>query len=102
MSVEPFLRELIVKISDLAERRELSASYARLVGVVLDELRDLKVAPLHLPLPRDPRLKAVTDRLIAPGSCRNVPTCSPIPVGRGVWLQNNPKNLPALAVVQNP
>ena len=73
MSVEPFLRELIVKISDLAERRELSGGYARLVGVVLDELRDLKVAPLHLPLPRDPRLKAVTDRLIAdPGDNRDL------------------------------
>ena len=73
MSVEPFLRELIVKISDLAERRELSGSYARLVGVVLDELRELKVAPLHLPLPRDPRLKAVTDKLIAdPGDNRDL------------------------------
>ena len=73
MSVEPFLRELIVKISDLADRRELSGSYARLVGVVLDELRELKVAPLHLPLPRDPRLKAVTDYLIAdPGDNRDL------------------------------
>jgi AraC-like DNA-binding protein len=73
MSVEPFLRELIVKISDLAECQELSGKYARLVGVVLDELRGLEVAPLHLPLPRDPRLKAVTDCLIAdPGDNRDL------------------------------
>jgi AraC-like DNA-binding protein/quercetin dioxygenase-like cupin family protein len=73
MSVEPFLRELIVKIADLADCRELSGSYARLVSVVLDELRELKVAPLHLPLPRDPRLKAVTDYLIAdPGDNRDL------------------------------
>ena len=73
MSVQPFLRELIVKISDLGERQQLSDSFARLVSVVLDELRELKVAPLHLPLPRDPRLKAVTDSLIAePGDNRDL------------------------------
>jgi AraC-like DNA-binding protein len=73
MSVQPFLRELIVKVSDLAGRQQLSDSFARLVSVVLDELRELKVAPLHLPLPRDPRLKAVTDSLIAePGDNRDL------------------------------
>ena len=73
MAVEPFLRELIVKIADLVECDELPASYARLVGVVLDELRDLKTAPLHLPLPRDARLKVVTDSLMAePGDNRDL------------------------------
>ncbi len=72
-AVEPFLRELIVKIAELAQQRESPDSYARLVGVVLDELRGLKAAPLHLPLPRDPRLKAVTDSLMAePGDNRDL------------------------------
>lgn len=77
MSVEPFLRELIVKVADQAARAgetgwgEERASYERLVGVVLDELRGLKAAPLHLPLPRDARLKAITDSLMAePGDNR--------------------------------
>ena len=73
MAVGPFLRELIVKVADLAGRNELPDSYARLVAVVLDELRDLKTAPLHLPLPRDARLKAVTDSLMAePGDNRDL------------------------------
>ncbi|MCK5362535.1 MAG: helix-turn-helix transcriptional regulator [Gammaproteobacteria bacterium] len=73
MAVGAFLRELIVKVCDLAERKEVPESYTRLVGVVLDELRNLKAAPLHLPLPRDPRLKSVTDSLMAsPGDDRDL------------------------------
>lgn len=73
MAVEPFLRELIVKVADLAEGGEPRESYARLVGVVLDELRELKAAPLHLPLPRDPRLRAITEVLLAePGDSRDL------------------------------
>lgn len=73
MAVEPFLRELIVKVAELAQREQVPGSYDRLVGVVLDELRELRAAPLHLPLPRDPRLKAVTDSLMAsPGDNRDL------------------------------
>ena len=72
-ALEPFLRELIVKVADLARRGETEDSYTRLVGVVLDELRGLKAAPLHLPLPRDPRLKSITDSLMAqPGDNRDL------------------------------
>ncbi len=70
---EPFLRELIVKVADLAQQSDTQDSYVRLVGVVLDELRGLKPAPLHLPLPRDPRLKSITDSLMAkPGDNRDL------------------------------
>ena len=73
MAVEPFLRELIVRVAELAERDVVPESYARLVGVVLDELKNLQPAPLHLPLPRDPRLKVVTDALmVAPGDNRDL------------------------------
>lgn len=73
MAVEPLLRELIVKVSDMAERDALPGNYERLVGVVLDELRGLEVAPLHLPLPRDPRLKAITQSLLEePGDNRDL------------------------------
>jgi AraC-like DNA-binding protein len=73
MAVEPFLRELIIKVADLARSDETQESYARLVSVVLDELRGLKAAPLHLPLPRDPRLKAITEALLAePGDNRDL------------------------------
>jgi AraC-like DNA-binding protein/mannose-6-phosphate isomerase-like protein (cupin superfamily) len=73
MAVAPLLRELIVKVSELAEQRQLPDSYARLVSVVLDELRELKAAPLHLPLPRDARLRAITESLMAaPGDNRDL------------------------------
>ena len=73
MAVEPFLRELIVKVADLAERGETGESYARLVQVVLDELRGLKPSPLHLPLPRDTRLESITAMLLAePGDNRDL------------------------------
>lgn len=73
MAVAPFLRELIVKVAALAERGNLPESHARLVAVLLDELRELKVAPLHLPLPRDPRLMAITKSLMAePGDNRDL------------------------------
>jgi AraC-like DNA-binding protein len=73
MAVEPLLRELIVKVAELAQSGDTQDSYARLVGVVLDELRGLKAAPLHLPLPRDARLKAITDSLLAePGDNRDL------------------------------
>jgi len=73
MAVAPLLRELIVRVADLAQRDDMPESYGRLVGVVLDELRDLKAAPLHLPLPRDPRLRAVTESLlVAPGDNRDL------------------------------
>jgi len=35
----------------------------RLIQVILDRLPRLKVSPLHLPSPRDPRLKGIADAL---------------------------------------
>lgn len=73
MAVEPFLRELIVKVAHLGERGDCGESYARLVQVVLDELRHLKPSPLHLPLPRDARLRVITATLLAePGDNRDL------------------------------
>lgn len=63
--VEPLLRELILKVVALAARGETGDAYRRLAAVTLDELRELDAAPFHLPLPLDPRLKAVTDALLA-------------------------------------
>ncbi|MDX1431534.1 MAG: helix-turn-helix transcriptional regulator [Gammaproteobacteria bacterium] len=71
--VEPLLRELILKVVELARQGETGESYARLAGVILDELRELKPAPLHLPLPRDARLRAITAALLDdPGDERDL------------------------------
>lgn len=73
LTVTPLLRELILKIVSLPNRNPVSPADARLMEVILDQLRELKPAPLHLPMPKDPRLRAVTNRLIRdPGDNRSL------------------------------
>ena len=65
LGIPPLLRELILAAIDLppGDGPASRASYLR--GLLLHELRALPVLPLHLPLPSDPRLRAVCERLIA-------------------------------------
>ncbi len=59
------MRELIlaaVRACPLDLRRP---AHERLVGVLLDELAALPVAPLRLPLPADPRARRIADALLA-------------------------------------
>ena len=73
LTVTPLLRELILKIVSLPNRDPVSPADIRLMEVILDQLRGLKPAPLHLPMPQDPRLRAVTDRLVRnPGDNRSL------------------------------
>jgi AraC-like DNA-binding protein/mannose-6-phosphate isomerase-like protein (cupin superfamily) len=73
VAVEPLLRELILKVVALFESGHTGDAYLRLTAVVLDELRGLKPAPLHLPLPRDARLRAITEALLGePGDNRDL------------------------------
>lgn len=49
----------------------------RLMGVILDELAELKSSPLHLPMPDDPRLKTIAELLIAdPSETRGLESLS--------------------------
>lgn len=65
VSVPPLLRELIIKAASVLSAELPNGKNLRLLQMILDELRELKPAPLHLPLPRDPRLRLVTDALFA-------------------------------------
>jgi AraC-like DNA-binding protein len=66
--VPPLLRELILYAVALGGLREHVAAERRVAELVLDQLRALSVAPLELPLPRDPRALRVALRLRdAPG-----------------------------------
>jgi len=65
VNVAPLLRELVLAAAALAPERVPGGREARLVAVLLDQLRDLAPAPLHLPLPADPRIAAITRRLLA-------------------------------------
>jgi AraC-like DNA-binding protein len=65
VEVTPLLRALIQRAVGLPERIAPDGPEARLLEVVRDELAKLRQAPLHLPLPRDPRALAVAEALIA-------------------------------------
>lgn len=65
VSVPPLLRELILRATSLPETVAPDGPEARMLALIPDELRALEPEPLHLPLPRDRRLKAVTDSLAA-------------------------------------
>ena len=65
LQVPPFLRELVLLLSRAPVQQTLGSPQGRLAAVLLDQLQEMKEAPLHLPLGQDPRLRAVVDRLVA-------------------------------------
>lgn len=62
-AVSPLLREALLALTDRKERR--TDVIERLRAVVIDELVEAPDRSLHLPEPRDDRLRAVTDLLRA-------------------------------------
>ncbi len=70
-AVSALLREAFLAMTD---RQEIPlAAYARLRAVVIDELVEASAPSLHLPEPRDDRLRAVTELLRAdPGRAENL------------------------------
>jgi AraC-like DNA-binding protein len=66
-AVSPLLREALLALTDRREARP--GAYRRLRAVVIDELAETPEQSLHLPEPRDDRLRTVTDLLHGePGS----------------------------------
>lgn len=65
LGVSPLLRELVAAAMTLPPDYALEGPEARLVGVLIDQLRVEPMEQLHLPMPRDRRLRAVTEALIA-------------------------------------
>jgi AraC-like DNA-binding protein/mannose-6-phosphate isomerase-like protein (cupin superfamily) len=77
VAVSPLLRELILRVIAFAQPYPLDGPEARLVAVVGDEIAATPQAPLHLPMPKDRRLLAVTARLLDdPGDQRTLATWS--------------------------
>ena len=73
VQVSPLLRESILRAVEFAQPYREDGPEARLVGVIADEIRAAPTAPLHLPLPRDPRARRVADALRAnPGDPRTL------------------------------
>ena len=59
LAVSPLLRELIVAAVAIPTDYVPGSRDERLLLLLLDELKELDVLPLHLPMPRDSRLQAV-------------------------------------------
>lgn len=73
LQVTPLLRELMERAASFAPDYPEDGVEARLLRVLVDEIRALPEAPFKLPLPTDPRLKRITDSLRAdPGDGRGI------------------------------
>ncbi len=57
VAVSPLLRELILRAVELPLLYDEAGPEARVMALILDEIRALPVLPLHLPWPGDARLK---------------------------------------------
>jgi len=65
LTVGPLLRQLILRAVAMPALYPLGGPEERLMMVLLDEIAALPEAPLHLPVPRDRRLRRITDALLA-------------------------------------
>jgi AraC-like DNA-binding protein/quercetin dioxygenase-like cupin family protein len=75
LAVSPLLRELMFSLAIRPAPYEPGSPEARLVGVLLDELANAVVEKHRLPIPSDPRLRKLLDRIIAkPSDNATLPT----------------------------
>ncbi len=65
VAVSALLRALILRAMTVPPLYDEDGPDGRVLRVLLDELGALPSAPLYLPQPRDPRLRRVTDALLA-------------------------------------
>lgn len=59
VSISPLLRELIQTSIAITEPYGSDTRSARVMGLILDELKVLPTLPLHLPQPADPRIQII-------------------------------------------
>ena len=64
ISVSPLLRELLLKAASIPELYALGGREGRLIATLLDELVAAPVEDLHLPMPRDPRLRSLAEMML--------------------------------------
>ena len=65
VSVTPLLRELILYAMGIPPLYTQNSPDERLMNVILDQIQNMSIAPLELPIPNDPRLKKIYVRLVA-------------------------------------
>jgi AraC-like DNA-binding protein len=62
LNMTPLLRELIICAVAQANRYQVNSREERVVSLIFDEIQDLDSLPFHLPMPRDPRLRLISER----------------------------------------
>src|SRR3569833_2264756 len=63
VGISPLLRELIRAAVDVQHPYAPGSRDVRVMRLILDELQELPVLPLHLQMPADPRLLRICERL---------------------------------------
>lgn len=61
LNMSPLLRELIVRAVAQESHYQVNTREERVVSLIFDEIQDLDSLPFHLPMPRDPRLKLISE-----------------------------------------
>lgn len=64
VNITPLMRELILHAMDIPPVYDVAGADGRFMGVILDQLERLPLGPPHLPMPRDQRLKRLSDTLL--------------------------------------
>jgi AraC-like DNA-binding protein/mannose-6-phosphate isomerase-like protein (cupin superfamily) len=64
ISVSPLLRELILRVAEMAALDSRVAAEARLMAVLMDELETAQIEPLLLPLPSDSRALTAAEHVL--------------------------------------
>jgi len=64
LEVNPLLRELILRITEWPSDQALSTAQERLTATLFDEMAAATSAPLHLPMPREKRLRVIAQALL--------------------------------------
>ncbi len=65
VNVSPLLRELILRAASLPVLYSRRAPVVRIMQMILDEIRESPMVPLHLPVPKDPRLAHICNRILS-------------------------------------
>ncbi len=63
VGISPLLRELIREASSFPVLYDETGGPGRLVSVLLDQIGNMKLAPIHLPWPSDKQLQIITNHL---------------------------------------
>lgn len=70
VAVSPLLRELILHAVQFPDASAVTAPEQRVLDVILDQLRAIRMAPLDLPMPKDKRLLKICEAILRDPAAR--------------------------------